>query len=130
LLPVVSGDGIKRRLANGGVAAWLGPTKLATAIFSATITTIIAYLPLLMLIGNTGQFLRRLPIAMTSTRTRRRLALEPLCYAQIGGLAITTFITLQLVPVLFSIFVLDLKWIKWETTQNRQEAIETETTTM
>jgi multidrug efflux pump subunit AcrB len=77
--------------------------KLATAIFFATITTIIAYLPLLMLIGNTGQFLRSPPIVMTSTRTRRRLALEPLCYAQIGGLAIATFITLQLVPVFYSI---------------------------
>src|SRR5436309_4298026 len=67
-VPVVSGDGIKRGLANGlprRVAAWLGPTKLATAIFYATITNIIAYLPFLMLTGNTGQFLRSLPIVMT-----------------------------------------------------------------
>ena len=34
---------------------------------------------------------------------------EPLCYAQIGGLTIATFVTLLLVPVLYSIFVLDLK---------------------
>jgi multidrug efflux pump subunit AcrB len=40
---------------------------------------------------------------------------KPLCYAQIGGLAVATFITLLLVPVFYSIFVLDLKWIKWET---------------
>jgi multidrug efflux pump subunit AcrB len=39
---------------------------------------------------------------------------QPLCYAQIGGLAIATFITLILVPVLYSIFVLDLKIIRWE----------------
>jgi multidrug efflux pump subunit AcrB len=39
---------------------------------------------------------------------------EPLCYAQIGGLTIATFITLLLVPVMYSIFVLDLKLIKWE----------------
>jgi multidrug efflux pump subunit AcrB len=39
---------------------------------------------------------------------------QPLCYAQIGGLAIATFITLLLVPVLYSIFVLDLKIIRWE----------------
>ena len=39
---------------------------------------------------------------------------EPLCYAQIGGLTIATFITLLLVPVIYSIFVLDLKLIKWE----------------
>jgi hypothetical protein len=39
---------------------------------------------------------------------------EPLCYAQIGGLTIATFVTLLLVPVFYSIFVLDLKLIKWE----------------
>ena len=38
---------------------------------------------------------------------------EPLCYAQIGGLSIATFITLGLVPVLYAIFVRDLKWIAW-----------------
>jgi hypothetical protein len=40
---------------------------------------------------------------------------KPLCYAQIGGLAVATFITLLLVPVFYSILFLDLKWIKWET---------------
>src|SRR4030081_3241991 len=54
---------------------------------------------------------------------------KPLCYAQIGGLAVATFITLLLVPVFYSIFVLDLKWIKWETTENRQEAPEAQPTT-
>ena len=39
---------------------------------------------------------------------------EPLCYAQIGGLTVATFITLLLVPVLYAIFVLDLKIVKWE----------------
>jgi multidrug efflux pump subunit AcrB len=39
---------------------------------------------------------------------------EPLCYAQIGGLAIATVITLLLVPVFYSIAVLDLKIVKWE----------------
>src|SRR5437762_5566475 len=39
---------------------------------------------------------------------------KPLCYAQIGGLAVATFITLLLVPVLYSIAVLDLKIVKWE----------------
>lgn len=34
---------------------------------------------------------------------------QPLCYTQIGGLAVATFITLLLVPVLYAIFVLDLK---------------------
>src|SRR5712672_3151128 len=69
-VPVVSGDGIKRGLADGlprSDAAWLGPTKLATAIFFATITNVIAYLPFLMLTGNTGQFLKSLPIVMTAS---------------------------------------------------------------
>jgi hypothetical protein len=39
---------------------------------------------------------------------------EPLCYAQIGGLTVATFITLLIVPVLYAIFVLDLKVVKWE----------------
>jgi multidrug efflux pump subunit AcrB len=38
---------------------------------------------------------------------------QPLCYAQIGGLGVATFITLLLIPVLYSIFVLDLKIVKW-----------------
>jgi len=54
---------------------------------------------------------------------------KQLCYAQIGGLAVATFITLLLVPVFYSIFVLDLKWIKWETTVDRQEAPEAESVT-
>ena len=54
---------------------------------------------------------------------------KPLCYAQIGGLAVATFITLLLVPVFYSIFVLDLKWIKWETSENQPEAGEAEPTT-
>jgi len=54
---------------------------------------------------------------------------KPLCYAQIGGLAVATFITLLLVPVFYAIFVLDLKWIKWETAENREETSAAEPTT-
>src|SRR5206468_13084563 len=43
---------------------------------------------------------------------------EPLCYAQIGGLCVATFITLLLVPVLYTIFVKDLKLVAWETVQS------------
>jgi multidrug efflux pump subunit AcrB len=46
---------------------------------------------------------------------------EPLCYAQIGGLAVATFITLLLVPVFYSIFVLDLKIVTWEARQESNE---------
>ena len=42
---------------------------------------------------------------------------EPMCYAQIGGLSVATFITLLLVPVIYAIFVLDLKLVKWEKTE-------------
>jgi len=38
---------------------------------------------------------------------------EPLTYAQIGGLTLATVITLVLVPVLYAIFVLDLKLVHW-----------------
>ena len=40
---------------------------------------------------------------------------QALCYAQIGGLVVATFVTLLLVPVIYAIFVLDLKIVKWTT---------------
>src|SRR5262249_17739601 len=43
---------------------------------------------------------------------------QPLCYAQIGGLTVATFITLLMVPVLYSISVLDLKILTWDTKPN------------
>jgi multidrug efflux pump subunit AcrB len=43
---------------------------------------------------------------------------KPLCYAQIGGLAVATFITLLLVPVFYSVAVLDLRIVKWQTNEN------------
>ena len=46
---------------------------------------------------------------------------EPMCYAQIGGLTAATFITLLLVPVIYSIFVLDLKLIKWDKIEGAEE---------
>lgn len=39
---------------------------------------------------------------------------EPMCYTQIGGLLLATIITKILVPVLYAIFVQDLKILKWE----------------
>ncbi len=74
--PVVAGDAIKRSLADGEprlIAAWLGPTKLAKAIMFATITNIAAYLPFLMLTGNTGKFLYSLPIVMACALVASRL---------------------------------------------------------
>ena len=75
--PVVAGDSIKRMLAEGQpriVAPWLGPTKIATAIMYATITNIVAYLPFLLVTGNTGEFLYSLPIVMTCALIASRLA--------------------------------------------------------
>jgi len=69
-MPVVAGDAIKRELGSGSprdLASWIGPTKLAKAIVLATITNIVAYLPFLMLTGDTGFFLYSLPVVMTCT---------------------------------------------------------------
>jgi multidrug efflux pump subunit AcrB len=66
--PVVANDAIRQELDHGrsrDVAAWLGPTKLAKAILYATITNIVAYLPYLLLTGDTGFFLYSLPIVIT-----------------------------------------------------------------
>ena len=39
---------------------------------------------------------------------------EPMCYTQIGGLSVATFVTLLVVPVIYAIFVNDLKIVKWD----------------
>ncbi len=74
--PVVAGDAIKRDLATGHpaiISAWLGPTKLATAILYATVTNIVAYLPFLFLKGATGEFIYSLPVVMTCSLVASRL---------------------------------------------------------
>jgi multidrug efflux pump subunit AcrB len=40
---------------------------------------------------------------------------EPMCYAQIGGLAFATVVTLLIVPVIYATCVLDLKIVDWDT---------------
>jgi multidrug efflux pump len=68
--PVVATDAIKHSLAGGqprAIAAWLGPTKLASAIIFATITNIVAYLPFLTLPGDVGRFIYSLPIVLTTS---------------------------------------------------------------
>jgi multidrug efflux pump subunit AcrB len=74
--PVVAGDAIKREVSAGHppvVAGWLGPTKLAKAILFATITNIVAYLPFLMLTGDTRRFLYSLAIVLGCSLTASRL---------------------------------------------------------
>jgi multidrug efflux pump subunit AcrB len=74
--PVVAGDAIKRSLSEGWkplVAAWLGPTKLATAIMFATVTNIVAYLPMLILTGDIGRFIYSLPVVLTCSLVASRI---------------------------------------------------------
>jgi multidrug efflux pump subunit AcrB len=74
--PVVAGDAIKRDLNKGLpalIAAWLGPTKLASAIMFATLTNIVAYLPFLTLSGDSGRFIFSLPIVLTASLVASRL---------------------------------------------------------
>ncbi len=74
--PVVAGDAIKRDLNKGlpaVIAAWLGPTKLATAIMFATVTNIVAYLPFLTLTGDSGRFIYSLPVVLTASLVASRL---------------------------------------------------------
>ena len=74
--PVVAGDAIKRGLDSGlppRIAAWLGPTRLATAILFATITNIVAYLPLLLVSGATGDFIYSLPVVLACALVASRI---------------------------------------------------------
>jgi multidrug efflux pump subunit AcrB len=48
---------------------------------------------------------------------------QPLCYTQIGGLILSTAITLILVPAIYTIFVRDLKWVQWEMNSNQSESL-------
>jgi multidrug efflux pump subunit AcrB len=66
--PVVAADAINRELAHGqprSVAAWLGPKRLARAVAYATLTNIVAFLPLLLVEGETGDFIYSLPIVVS-----------------------------------------------------------------
>jgi len=74
--PVVAGDAIKRDLALGHppiVSAWLGPTKLATAIMFATLTNVVSYLPFLTLPEDSGKFVFSLPLVLTAALVASRI---------------------------------------------------------
>lgn len=75
--PVVAADAINRELAEGTdrtTAAWLGPTKLARAIMYATLTNCVAFLPLLLIKGQTGDFIYSLPVVVTAALVCSRIA--------------------------------------------------------
>lgn len=74
--PVVAGDAINRELAHGyprDIAAWLGPQKLARAILYATVTNCVAFLPLLLVKGPTGDFIYSLPVVVTASLVSSRI---------------------------------------------------------
>jgi multidrug efflux pump subunit AcrB len=76
--PVVACDAIQRGLDSGrararGIYAWLAPTKIAQAIFFATITNIVAYLPFLILRGDIGGFIYSLPVVLTCSLVASRI---------------------------------------------------------
>ena len=66
-VPVVACDAITEYMDEGVPkrhAVWLGPTKLASAMLFATITNVVAYLPLMGLPGSTGLFIFSLPVVL------------------------------------------------------------------
>lgn len=74
--PVVAADGINREIAHGqprGIAAWLGPVKLARPIMYGTVINIAAFLPLILLPGDKGSFIYALPIVVTLALIGSRL---------------------------------------------------------
>jgi multidrug efflux pump subunit AcrB len=67
-VPVVASDGINRELHLGEPrlrAAWLGPLHLRHPMVFGTLINIFAFLPLLMLTGDKGEFMKSLPAVVT-----------------------------------------------------------------
>ena len=65
--PVVTADGINREIAHGqprGIAAWLGPVKLARPIMFGTIINLAPLAPLVLPPGDTGAFIYALPVVV------------------------------------------------------------------
>ncbi|MEI7633121.1 MAG: efflux RND transporter permease subunit [bacterium] len=74
--PVVASDAINREMHHGAppsLAAWLGPYKLRRAIFFGTLINIFAFLPLLLLPGDTGDFIEALPLVVTLSLVASRI---------------------------------------------------------
>jgi multidrug efflux pump subunit AcrB len=67
-VPVVASDGINRELHRGEPrlrAAWLGPLHLRHPMVFGTLINIFAFLPLLLLTGDKGEFMKSLPVVIT-----------------------------------------------------------------
>jgi multidrug efflux pump subunit AcrB len=67
-VPVVASDGINRELHLGHPrlrAAWLGPLHLRHPMVFGTLTCVFSFLPLLMLYGDKGEFMKSMPTVVS-----------------------------------------------------------------
>ncbi len=67
-VPVVAADGINRELHLGEPrirATWLGPLHLRHPMLFATLINIFSFLPLLMLTGDKGEFMKSMPAVVS-----------------------------------------------------------------
>ncbi len=67
-VPVVASDGINRELYRKEPrlrAAWLGPLRLRQPMVFGTLTCVFSFLPLLMLYGDKGEFMKSMPTVVT-----------------------------------------------------------------
>ena len=74
--PVVASDAINRELYHGQAAeraAWLGPFRMRRAIFYGTVINIVAFLPLMLLPGDTGAFAFGIPAVVTMALIASRI---------------------------------------------------------
>ena len=74
--PVVASDAINRELYHReppARAAWLGPFRMRRAILFGTIINIVAFLPLMLLPGDTGAFVFGIPAVVTMSLIASRV---------------------------------------------------------
>ena len=74
--PVVACDAINREIYHGVErerAAWIGPFRLRRAILFGTLINIVAFLPLLLLPGDTGKFVIGIPAVVTMALIASRI---------------------------------------------------------
>src|SRR3974390_1194687 len=67
-VPVVASDGINRELHRGEPrlrAAWLGPLRLRQPMVFGTLTCVFSFLPLLLLYGDKGEFMKSMPVVVS-----------------------------------------------------------------
>ncbi len=74
--PVVASDAINRELHHGQPrdrASWFGPFRMRRAILYGTIINIVAFLPLMLLPGDTGAFVFAIPAVVTMALIASRI---------------------------------------------------------